>query len=382
MEARRAGRGVFLLPGVILGIALFAFLSINAGDPAAILLSEQVLFELPVEKGYSYTQLPEAEKRVYREIHYSLLHRMEDVLVSTKDPECLDKVFNAFLNDHPEIFYTEGYSCFSFKRDNDVQRLFFSPDYGRDYGEVLDARAGIDLYMEDFLQKAASCRSDYEKAKLAYDHLISHVDYDNNAPDSQNICSVFLNGKSVCTGYAKGLQYMLKACGIPSVMLTGIVRENVPHAWLAVFLDGDWYHVDPAWGDPSYQVSEGLNVNPSSLPEISYDYFLVTDHDIERTHRVDNPVKPPECVSRKDNYYVREGAYFKELDTAQLEDLFEKAYRKGETYLTVKCADGELYSRMRTYLLNEQHIFEYLEGSDNAVAYTDKPEVFSISFWL
>ena len=379
MEARRGGNSIGILLGAILSIVLFACLSVSAGDPAAILITEEALYSLPLEKGYSYLQLSDGEKRIYREIHYSVLHRMEDVLVSTKDPETLDKVFNTFLNDHPEIFYTEGYSCFSFKRDNDVQRLFFSPDYGRDYAEMLDAQAGIDLFMEDFLPKAASCGTDYDRVKLAYDHLISHVDYDNNAPDSQNICSVFLNGKSVCTGYAKGLQYMLAACGIPSVMLTGIVREN---AWLAVFLDGDWYHVDPAWGDPSYQVSEGLNVNPASLPEINYDYFLVTDADIERTHRIENPVQPPKCVSLKDNYYVREGAYFTSMDTARLEKLFADAYKEGKTYLTVKCADGELYTLMRTYLLSEQHIFDYLEGRSNAVAYTDKPEVFSVSFWL
>ena len=50
--------------------------------------------------------------------------------------------------------------------------------------------------------------SDYEKSKWVYETLINRVDYVADAPDNQNIISVFLNGQTVCQGYSNAANYL------------------------------------------------------------------------------------------------------------------------------------------------------------------------------
>ncbi|MBQ9437068.1 MAG: hypothetical protein IJU50_01930 [Lachnospiraceae bacterium] len=363
-------------------VALFGTMSLEAGDGMYVMIPPESLEELPLEDGVSYQSLTEEERLAYREILWAVGYQEENVLLSTKDPEVLDLAYNAMKNDHAEIFYIDGYSYIRYGREEEPEGISFTPEYNRGFAEILQARAGIDRYVNKFMLERGSSPSGYEKVKQAYEYLITHTEYDLEAADSQNICSAFLKGRSVCTGYARALQYLLDDMGFQSVLVTGTVHGGVPHAWVMVFLDGAYYHIDPTWGDASYQLSEDSLLGRNAVPEVNYDYFLVRDKDIRRTHRMDHVVELPSCESIQDNYFVREGAYFEYLDISQLERLFNEAYYEGRDCLTLKCADEEVYRRMRAYLLEEQHVFDYLRGEKEAVSYADKGELCSLSFWL
>ena len=90
----------------------------------------------------------------------------------------------------------------------------------------------------------------------------------------------------------------------------------------------------------------------------------------------------PECTVVEDNYYVREGAYFTEYNEEQLLQFFEKSYAEGKEYITLQCADGEVYEIMNEELITRQKIFMYMDASDGVIAYSQNEEQYSLSFWL
>ncbi|MDD3368425.1 MAG: transglutaminase domain-containing protein [Lachnospiraceae bacterium] len=332
---------------------------------------------------YSFEMLSEVEKKVYAEVLYTMEHLYKEVTVSTLDTELLGKVFQCVLNDHPEIFYVDGYTYTRFTQGDTLIKIAFAPTYNKTSEEVATAEEQIAAYVNTCLQVISSHSSDYEKVKYVYEYLITHTEYDLEAVDNQNICSVFIGGRSVCMGYAKATQYLLRELGMEAVLITGTVYGGEGHGWNLVRLDGAYYFVDTTWGDASYQMSEEAdNGMVSRIPAINYDYLCVTTGQLTRTHVISNVVPVAECTQLTDNYYVREDAYFESMDADKLEALFTAYYAAGREYVTCKCADEAVYSQMKQYLLGDQHIFDYLESDENSVAYADSDDQLSISFWL
>lgn len=125
-----------------------------------------------------------------------------------------------------------------------------------------------------------SSMSDYEVVKTLHDYLVTHCDYDyrvdiGNMPFvSHQAEGALLKGTAVCSGYAKAYEAMLDAAGIPNETITGYAGGY--HAWNLVQVDGQWYHVDTTWDDPTTQGGD----------YIRYTYFLKSDKVmVSRSHR-------------------------------------------------------------------------------------------------
>ena len=69
------------------------------------------------------------------------------------------------------------------------------------------------------------------------------VNYDLNAENNQNIISVFLEGRTVCQGYACATKYLMDLLDIPCTIVTGTANGE-PHAWNLIELDGAYYYMD------------------------------------------------------------------------------------------------------------------------------------------
>ena len=62
---------------------------------------------------------------------------------------------------------------------------------------------------------------------------------------------------------------LLEEAGIPVEYV-----RNSNHAWDIVQIDGEWYHVDTTWDDPT----------PDRKGYVRYDYFLRSDSFMSRDH--------------------------------------------------------------------------------------------------
>lgn len=81
--------------------------------------------------------------------------------------------------------------------------------------------------------------TDKEKATLCVTAVCQQIDYKSNGGASWSNGL----GQGDCESYARMLNQILSAAGLPSINMGGTVAAG-PHAWVQVKLDGQWYVMD------------------------------------------------------------------------------------------------------------------------------------------
>ena len=203
---------------------------------------------------YDYTQLSEQEQELYRTILAALQECASDVAIDMVEESSFDKVFQCVMNDHPEIFYVDGYTFIKYTKGDKLKGNAFSGSYLYSQEEIEERNVRIEEKTEEILRQMPD-GDEYEKVKYIYEYIIANTEYVQGAEDNQNICSVFLGGRSVCQGYAKAAQYLFEKAGIYSIFVSGKVESGEDHAWNIVRIDGNYYYIDTTWGDASYVMS-------------------------------------------------------------------------------------------------------------------------------
>ena len=341
--------------------------------------------------GFARSNLSDAEKIWYRDIEQILgsfgmgIYLSEEGLEAGLNEDSIDRIFQCVLNDHPELFYVDGYSYTKYSRysnNDEILSVEFSGRYNVDIETAKFRQSQIEEAVSAILAGIDSEASQYDKVKYVYDTLIRETDYQLDAPDNQNIYSVFVNHLSVCQGYAKATQYLLTRLGVECALVLGTVETGEGHAWNLVNIDGSYYYLDTTWGDASYQLEDEEMEIPSNLPEINYDYLNVTTEELLRTHTLASGMLMPQCTDTRANYYVREGALFSGYDREQMSALFERMQEQGRSDVTVKCTTWDVYSQIFAALIEKQEIFDFLTNTGGTVAYTQNETQLSLTFWV
>lgn len=114
---------------------------------------------------------------------------------------------------------------------------------------------------------------DIDAILAAHDYLVLNTAYDDataasgSGGASHYAEGTLLNGQAVCSGYASTFGLFMRLADIPCEFV-----QNDSHAWNLVQLDGEWYHIDVTWDDPT----------PDQPGIVSYVHFMMTDAEISQ----------------------------------------------------------------------------------------------------
>ncbi|MDO5422999.1 MAG: Ig-like domain-containing protein [Eubacteriales bacterium] len=112
-------------------------------------------------------------------------------------------------------------------------------------------------------------KSDFEKTKIIYDYVTSHVTYDyaglkDSTLGKFSAYNAFEKGTAVCQGYASLLYRMLRMAGLQTRFISGD-GGGERHGWNIVQIGSSCYNLDSTWD--------------SSSGKTTYNYFLKSDAD-------------------------------------------------------------------------------------------------------
>lgn len=115
--------------------------------------------------------------------------------------------------------------------------------------------------------------SDYEKIKKVHDYIINNTRYDESATDykvitdSSTAYGLFKYHLATCNGYSDAMAIVLNRLNIKNYKIAITPTANTSgHVWNAVYLDGEWLHLDLTWDDP---------ISSDKKDYLYHKYFLV-----------------------------------------------------------------------------------------------------------
>ena len=324
------------------------------------------------EAAYAYSTLNETQQEVYDQMVYAIEERKEYVSLATTDQEEMKKVYWAVRYDHCEYFWTDSYRYEVFtNRKGETTALYFRPEYTMDEKQQAEYQKQIDASADQMLKGISKEASDYEKALYVYRTLIEQTEYVETSENNQNIISTFVNHETVCQGYSYGAQYLLNRLGVACTTVCG-TAEGTNHSWNLIVMDGEYYYMDVTWGEAEYWASvDGDDQAEGTKDVVNYSYFGVSDADKNfiSQHEPFDDIPMPECTAMENNYFVHEGLYFDQWDQDQAGSAIRLAYEKGQSSVSLKFANEDLYDQAFNYLIEENNWSRYC--GEKQIAYVD-----------
>lgn len=320
---------------------------------------------------YAYEGLTQEERQVYDEILSVILNHREKITLSCTDTEMMRKAYAAVCADYGGLFWVNGYVFTKYTQGEETVGLEFAPSYTMTEEERQQIQQQVDSVVDQWLGGISITDTDYDKVKYIYDLLSTNTEYVEGAENSQNIISVFLNGQTVCQGYACAVQYLMKQLGIPCVIVSGTALGDA-HAWNLFQMNGEYYYMDVTWGRGRYIEDE------IEKYFVDYKYMAMTTEEMMRSHVPDAQLNLPECTAVEDNYYRKEGKYIQEWKPDVIGTFFSKAYEE-KGMVTLRFANRQLYDHAVSYFIEEGNIAEYCPNLEE-INYMTEEEWLEISF--
>lgn len=155
------------------------------------------------------------------------------------------------------------------KPEADANKLLIEASANKAMETVLPYMTDIEkaIVIHDYL--ALNGEYDYERY-LTYVNSNNNKDFDLPA-SSYNLKGILINKIGVCQSYAYAYKYILKKLGVECDLVSSAPMN---HMWNIVKIDGQWYHVDVTWDDPTWD----------RFGKVNHNFFLCSDADFQTSN--------------------------------------------------------------------------------------------------
>ena len=307
----------------------------SSPDPSSEGAESSAEESLPESSGPSVEELRAAYYRSYltaeQQKEYDALldalgDRESSARVGISSLESITPVVRALYYDHPEFFWLENGGTLTTVggRSEYAFRTSAEPS------ELDGMQAEIDAASEFFLSQVPPESTECQKVRLVFEFLVDTVDYDSSGPHSGSM-------------------------GVFCTYITGTTLDGDSHGWNLVSIGGEYYHMDPTWGDPSF--SGGSDPVPGYR---NYAYLCATTDEILLSRTIDETYAPvPSCTAQTHNYFAENGLLLSSYP-GEAAKILASYYRSGARFVPLRFADETAYRHALDSLFSGQEIYTLL----------------------
>jgi len=171
-----------------------------------------------------------------------------DFIISVKDLNIptsqIDSLIERIFYRNP-IYYYVTTDYFYTTKNGYADTIY--PDYSEyDMTIIKEKLDAINYETELLLMNIDEDMTDFEKIMAVHDYMVLNYEYDIS--DTIDDISIMTEKKGVCMAYSLTFNYIMNLLDIDSVYVSS---GDMDHSWNLVYLNGNWYHIDVTWDDPT-----------------------------------------------------------------------------------------------------------------------------------
>ncbi len=278
---------------------------------------------------YYYSILSATEKKAYLALAKGIAAHQEKIDISSMGipEEDAIKIFNAVAYDNPQFFWLGGGCTWYYSPKGTATSIV--PIYTRTAAEVAAIKPKVEAAVKSVTAEALKKDTLFERVKYIHDYVVNRTTYTDKGSDYiREAEGVLIYGKALCEGYSNTFSYLCQSIGIKTASAVG-TGNGGKHMWNIIQLDGNWYHMDVTFDDPT-----------GDTPICSYEHFCVTEKQILKNHTIDRTLAVPAATATKYNYYTASGITLHTNVTTAYNALVKAAvtnYNKGIKETSVYC---------------------------------------------
>ena len=315
--------------------------------------------ETPTEKGEPQNNkdlllenVPDADRTIYQKITRAIKN-FESEITFIKGSATQEQVENALLmislaNLEDNYVSSEYVITVDDKGYVSKLRLTFTKSKDRH----LEEKEKLSEIVNEIVQ---GCKETDEYGIVTYlhDEIISRCSYDTKTDNMLNAYGCLVEGKAVCEGYAKAFIMLCDEFDIACLPVGGVTKDengnDVLHMWNIVRIDGEWYHFDLTWDDPTTTVGGDF---------ISYDYFGLSDEEITKDHEI-TPlvyVTYPDASNNQGDYFTKNNLIAENISDAKelVKGQILDAVKNGERFVRIKISDEQVFESFRFTMFEDE----------------------------